>query len=135
LNAKHKRYREVRRSAEGDVTWAVKRMISEARARSEEMGWDFNLSLNSLETPNCCPVFGMPLVYSARKKRTDSSASLDRIDSNRGYTTDNVWIISWLANRIKSNATPAQLIQVAVAVRRKMDWRIWDQMPEVKRGK
>jgi hypothetical protein len=34
---------------------------------------------------------------------------VDRIDPNRGYIADNIWVISWKANRMKSNATLEEL--------------------------
>jgi hypothetical protein len=37
------------------------------------------------------------------------SPSIDRKDNTKGYTKDNVWVISQLANQMKSNATPEQL--------------------------
>lgn len=39
----------------------------------------------------------------------DNSASIDRIDNDKRYVKGNVWIISTKANRIKSNATLAEL--------------------------
>jgi predicted RND superfamily exporter protein len=35
--------------------------------------------------------------------------SLDRIDSKKGYTPDNVWVISHRANQIKNDATIEEL--------------------------
>ena len=42
----------------------------------------------------------------------DYSPSIDRIIPELGYVKGNVQIICMLANRIKSNATPDQVIQV-----------------------
>ena len=39
----------------------------------------------------------------------ETSPSLDRIDSTKGYTKNNVQIISWKANRIKAYATVVEL--------------------------
>ena len=38
---------------------------------------------------------------------------MDRKDPSKGYTPDNIQIISNLANRIKTNATPEQIQAVA----------------------
>jgi hypothetical protein len=55
-------------------------------------------------------LLGIPLKTGDRKVN-DSSPSLDRKDPSRGYTPDNVWVISFRANTIKSNRTWEQLFE------------------------
>ena len=59
--------------------------------------------------PKYCPILGIPLKVGKLKGSngggTDNSPSLDRIDNNKGYTKDNIQIISRKANQMKSNAT------------------------------
>ena len=43
----------------------------------------------------------------------DNSPSLDRIDSSKGYTPDNVWVISRRANIIKHDATLEELLLIS----------------------
>ena len=50
--------------------------------------------------------------------------ALDRIDPSRGYTPDNVWIISYRMNRIKNDATPRELALVSRAVNDEMMRRV-----------
>ena len=55
-------------------------------------------------------------------KQTDqpslsNSPSIDRIDPSKGYTKDNVWVISRRANTIKSNATVDEVEKVAQGLR------------------
>ena len=73
--------------------------------------------LQSMEIPDLCPIFNIPLNYDGVEKqgwtRTDNSPSLDRIDSNKGYATDNIHIISWRANRIKNDSTVEELRMLA----------------------
>ena len=46
------------------------------------------------------------------QKRLENSASLDRIDNVKGYIPGNVQVISWRANRVKSDATLDELILI-----------------------
>jgi hypothetical protein len=57
---------------------------------------------------NKCPIFGFNLEWNGNGFR-ETSPSIDRIDSSRGYTKDNIQIISWKANRIKGYATVEDL--------------------------
>jgi hypothetical protein len=43
----------------------------------------------------------------------DSRASLDRIDNTKGYVPGNVVVVSYRANRIKSDATAQELLRIA----------------------
>ena len=63
--------------------------------------------------PELCPVFGTPLVGGLNGHPEHNSPSLDRLDPEKGYTMDNVVIISMLANRIKQDATSDQVAAVA----------------------
>ena len=82
------------------------RMREGARARAVKKGVDFELKTfkDVPKIPKYCPIYGIPL-FTGRKKSTQNSPSLDRIDNNRGYTKDNVQIISMKANQIKNNAS------------------------------
>jgi hypothetical protein len=45
------------------------------------------------------------MVFGGTGSIKDNSASVDRFDTAKGYIKGNVWIISYKANRMKSNAT------------------------------
>ena len=73
--------------------------------------------LEKIQIPENCPMLGIKLNYDGVESqgwsRTDSSPSVDRIDSNKGYTLDNIHVISWRANRIKNDSTPEELEKIA----------------------
>lgn len=66
-----------------------------------------------MATPAKCPVLGCELVYCARGRRQEFSASIDRRNSATGYVNGNVRVICWRANRLRSDATAAELKIVA----------------------
>lgn len=83
------------------------------RARTDTL--PFALEWRDIETPDTCPILGLRLKYEAGQ-RDDASPSLDKIIPSKGYVKGNVWVVSNLANRLKSDATSEQLMKVAVAV-------------------
>lgn len=87
-------------------------MLARARIRAKERGVPFELTLADILIPANCPVLGLPLRV-ADGCADDSSPELDRIVPARGYVRGNVIVISRRANRIKSDATPAELRAVA----------------------
>lgn len=69
--------------------------------------------------PAVCPIFNVPFTNITGKGkggRAPFNPSLDRKDPTKGYTKDNVWIISFLANRMKQNATEEELVQFAKGI-------------------
>ena len=48
----------------------------------------------------------------------EDSPSLDRLDSSLGYTPENVWWISYRANRLKNDSTLEELEKLVKAIRK-----------------
>lgn len=97
-------YKKSRRQA--DRTTAQFRKV---RDRAKQNGIEFNLELDDIVIPDTCPVLGIPI---SRDGNMENWPSLDRINPEAGYTKDNVIVVSFLANRIKNNATVEQLGKV-----------------------
>lgn len=83
-------------------------LIQGARSNAKRRGIPFSLTRDDIVIPKVCPVLGIPL-RKAHGRMDDSSPSIDRLDSSLGYSPDNIRIVSWKANRIKSNATLSDL--------------------------
>lgn len=126
LVARMARLRASRKAGPYAIDWAVQKLLSDAKRRAKRYSMLFNLDLRSIYKPTHCPVFGFELIYQASRKRLPNSASLDRIDSAKGYTIDNVWIISWRANQVKTDATADELETVCAAMRKKAAGRTLD---------
>ena len=90
-----------------------------ARRRAKLNGWAFDITPSDIYIPHVCPVFGFPLQRppAPPNGRPDNLASLDRIDSKQGYVRGNIWVVSWRANRLKNDASVAELEQLCAALR------------------
>lgn len=107
-------------------------MVGNARNRARDKNLPFDIDREYVRSivVSHCPVFGIPLEWSARRGKGQgalaNSPSLDRIDPTKGYVKGNVWIISQKANSIKNNATHEELKLVTDAVGRaivnSLDW-------------
>jgi len=67
-----------------------------------------------LENPNCeCCGKKLDIEFKKDKKFNDSSPSMDRVNSNKGYTKDNVAILCWRCNKHKQDSTAEELRMIA----------------------
>lgn len=88
----------------------TRKLVICAKARSKKKSMDFSIKVEDIEFPMYCPILNIKLDYSNNKgKCVKNSPSLDRIDNSKGYTKDNVMIISRLANTMKNCSTFDQL--------------------------
>jgi hypothetical protein len=96
------------------------RWIDRTKRRAKERGLEWNLSKSFLRTliVPICPILGIELCYT-NLVLADNSPTIDRIDNTLGYIEGNIQVLSCLANRMKSNATPEQLLKFAEYVVKK----------------
>lgn len=87
-------------------------LLAAARQRARRKGVLFSICREDIRLPALCPVLGIALEL-AWGGRKDNSPSLDRIDNRKGYIPGNMAVISWRANRIKSDANAEELQKVA----------------------
>lgn len=85
-------------------------MYHGAKRRAKLNGLEFNLTGEDIIIPERCPVLDIKLQHN--KTLSDTSPSLDRIDTNKGYVKGNVMIISFRANRIKNDASLEELEKI-----------------------
>lgn len=87
----------------GKAQWADvdirTKILNRIKTRSTKKDREFNLTIDDIIIPEICPVFRVPIKI----------PSVDRIDSTKGYTKDNIRIIENRANVLKNNATIQEL--------------------------
>lgn len=85
-----------------------------SRRNARRLGCENNLEVSDFKVPQKCPVLGIDMEFGGNNS---NSPSVDRIDSKKGYTKDNIWIISTKANRMKNNATIEELEMLVNALK------------------
>lgn len=106
-----------RRIQHRDNDWSHALTI-ECRSRARKAGIPFNLTEADLAIPLLCPVLGIPL-FRTRGKATQNTPTVDRIFGHLGYIKGNVTVISWKANRLKSNCDDPSVFEAIASYIRK----------------
>lgn len=91
-----------------------KLLWSNLKASAQKRNIPFSLSLADMDEigiPILCPILGIPL-YFHKNKVEDNSISVDRIDSTKGYCLDNIIVISYRANKLKSDASLEEMRKI-----------------------
>jgi len=83
-------------------------MFHNAQHRAKIKGIPFSITIDDIIIPETCPLLGIPLV-STNDKRDPRNPSLDQKIPGKGYTPDNIWVMSSRANWIKSDASLQEL--------------------------
>lgn len=90
------------------------KMHQRAKRRAFESKREFSISVEDIVIPDICPVLGINInMNSGKSGAYKNSPSLDRIDNSKGYTKDNIQVISQLANAMKCHASTEELQKFA----------------------
>ena len=87
--------------------------IHSCKYNAGKRGIPFDLSRGDVHWVDKCPLLGIELNYKAGEDSYDNAPSIDRIDESKGYTKDNVWVISNKANRMKNDGSSEDLVLFA----------------------
>ena len=90
------------------MSWAL---LMSVKPRAKRKNIEFDLSEDDIVIPKMCPILGIPLDQEVGP-RGDNYPTVDRIDNSKGYTKDNIQIISWRANNLKGTATLEELVKL-----------------------
>lgn len=89
-------------------------VIAKRKSLQKQKGIPYDIDADYLISifpkDNKCPVLGIEFQFSrGRQGPQDSSPTVDRLSPKGGYTKDNIAIISQRANRLKNDATLAEV--------------------------
>jgi len=102
----HDHIKNYRKSKQDEAT------LSGIKRRAKQKKLEFDLEVEDI-LGTTCPIFGVELKRGSKQGPSDFAPSVDRIDNSKGYVKGNVQVLSNLANKMKANATPEQLLQFA----------------------
>lgn len=83
----------------------VNKIYERAKSRANKKNLEFNIETEDIVIPELCPVFNVPL-------KGRYCASIDRIDSSKGYIKGNIQIISNRANILKNDGSLREFEQL-----------------------
>ena len=83
-------------------------MVCRAQKRALKYGYDFDLEDSDIIIPEKCPILEVPFVLGS-KGNYEYTPTIDRVDNNKGYTKDNIQVISKKANSMKNSASLEEL--------------------------
>jgi hypothetical protein len=87
-------------------------LLNRAKLRARAGGYPCTITIDDINIPDICPALGIRLEI-GKGKIVPASPTLDKIIPERGYVPQNVQVISWKANTMKSNASRGELIAFA----------------------
>ncbi len=94
---------------------------SEIKRQAKKRKKEFNISIEYLwnlyeEQDKKCALSGLPIIFGRNGHRNETSASLDRIDNDKGYIKDNVrWVLKDI-NMIRGKYDNGYFIKLCHAV-------------------
>lgn len=92
-------------------------MYHNSLRRAQESGLEHTITVDWIKSnlPTHCKYTKNPLTFQRQhlnsyKDRCNENVSIDRIDSSRGYTEDNVQFISFIANILKKDMSEEEFL-------------------------
>lgn len=89
-------------------------MLGSSKVSAKTRGLPHTIKRADLPLPTHCPVLGVRLGVCGKD---DNSPTIDRVDNLAGYIPGNVRVISWRANRLKSNGTLEEFEKIVTYMR------------------
>ena len=92
------------------------RLFHLAKRRAEKRNIEFSLTKDLIKQKfpkdSICPVTKKPFEYDVKNR--NQNPTIDRIDNTKGYTYDNIVIVSYIVNKIKNDLTDFSIFKQIV---------------------
>lgn len=105
----------------------VARTYAVCRSAAKRHGVPFSITRDEVSqlypADGLCPILKIPLsiTFHGTQGPRNDSPSIMLLDRAKGYIPGNVVVTSFKANRLKNNATPAEILAISNFLRRHMD--------------
>ena len=110
------RYYENQRQKREEEPAFISQLLYNTKTRANKKKLEYNLTFDFVQkllkdSGYKCAITGleMNLKSDSRKRANPFKCSLDRIDSSKGYTEDNVQFVCWAVNQMKAERTKEEL--------------------------
>lgn len=122
ISVKNKLYKRLH-PEQSSTAWETRNpqrnLLVKARNRAKNKNIECSIDESDIIIPDVCPLLGIPLVK-GKGNPAAGSPSVDRIDPSKGYVKGNIWVISWRANKLKSDASLDELERLVLGLKSKL---------------
>jgi hypothetical protein len=105
-----------------DKVLQSKYLAKSARIRAKKYRVPFTITYKDIIIPDICPILGIEIKHNI-DKMAGNSITLDRIIPEKGYTPENIIVVSLRANLIKTNASIEEILKVGNFYKRLLNER------------
>lgn len=100
----------------GGVDYHLAYITRNTRQRAKKEGIEYDIDVEFIRIlleaqEGCCALSRVQLTFTKGEGHIPTNASIDRIDPCKGYTKDNVQLVAWQVNVMKSNLSTTQLAE------------------------
>jgi hypothetical protein len=100
----------------GGVDYHLAYITRNTRQRAKKGGIEYDIDAEFIRTlleaqEGCCAISRVQLTFAKGEGHIPTNASIDRIDSRKGYTKGNVQLVTCQVNTMKSNLSTTQLAE------------------------
>ena len=114
-------YTELNNDPERALNKIFKTRLLAAKKRANKKGLDFDIDLDFMyyllnKQKGLCNISKLPMTFYFKNNHRKYNLSVDRIDSTRGYTKDNVQLVCDVVNRMKLDLSMKEFVTLCKTI-------------------